>query len=221
MKFPYLRSARARTPAGTGSGRWRGCRTATSSPRRWPKRERREFVAWGRGEPVHATLAYHWARMIEVLHTIEVIARAAGRPGHPGRRAHGWRRRCRRSAADGEREGVGVIEAPRGTLIHHYRGRRRRPGHDVQPDRLHHPQQPGDERGGALGGAPVLRRPRDHRGPAQPHRGRDPRLRPLPVLRHPCAGPDAAGRGAGRRRRRAARPCAAPRRRPLRARTVP
>ncbi len=59
------------------------------------------------------SLAYHWARMIEVLHCMEVIGRLlqdsdllAGE-----RLAKGERRE----------EGVGMIEAPRGTLIHHYR----------------------------------------------------------------------------------------------------
>ena len=42
--------------------------------------ERQAFVAWGRGEPIHATLAYHWARMIELLHCIEVIAQLLDDP---------------------------------------------------------------------------------------------------------------------------------------------
>ncbi|MEI2622916.1 MAG: hypothetical protein V9G23_02655 [Giesbergeria sp.] len=33
--------------------------------------QRQRFLAHG---PVHATLAYHWARMIEMLHAMEVIA---------------------------------------------------------------------------------------------------------------------------------------------------
>jgi NAD-reducing hydrogenase large subunit len=37
MKFPYLRSL-GRTRAGTAWARWRGCRTATSSPARAPRR---------------------------------------------------------------------------------------------------------------------------------------------------------------------------------------
>ncbi|MFT5175019.1 MAG: NAD-reducing hydrogenase large subunit [Gammaproteobacteria bacterium] len=87
------------------------------------ERERREFVDWGQGAPVHATLAYHWARMIEVLHTIEVIALLLDDPdilsgelmaGDPAQAS-------RHGDEHGEREGIGVIEAPRGTLIHHYR----------------------------------------------------------------------------------------------------
>ncbi|AYH44895.1 Ni/Fe hydrogenase subunit alpha [Azoarcus sp. DN11] len=74
--------------------------------------ERREFVDYGQGEPVRATLAYHWARMIEMLHAAEVIRDLLG----DGDLLEGP------LMGDGKRgnEGVGIIEAPRGTLIHHY-----------------------------------------------------------------------------------------------------
>ncbi len=74
--------------------------------------QRREFVAWGRGQPSHGALAYHWARMVELLHCIEVIAVLLDDPDILSGEliASGQRRRG----------GVGVIEAPRGTLIHHY-----------------------------------------------------------------------------------------------------
>jgi NAD-reducing hydrogenase large subunit len=85
------------------------------------ERERREFIDWGKGQPIHATLAYHWARMIEVLHTIEVIAQLLNDPDIlSGELMAGDPARAQRHA-NGEREGIGVIEAPRGTLIHHYR----------------------------------------------------------------------------------------------------
>jgi NAD-reducing hydrogenase large subunit len=75
--------------------------------------ERREFVDFGGGQPVHATLAYHWARMIEMLHSAEVIKDLL----HDDDIAGG------ELVTEGEHEsrGVGVIEAPRGTLFHHYR----------------------------------------------------------------------------------------------------
>ena len=75
--------------------------------------ERQAFVAHGEGEPVHAPLAYHWARMIEMLHAAEVIRALLDDPDllSDDRLAEGPR----------GREGVGIIEAPRGTLIHHYR----------------------------------------------------------------------------------------------------
>ena len=64
------------------------------------------------GRPVHAVLATHWARMIEVLHGVEVIAALLDDPAILGGPL----------VATGERHrsGVGIIEAPRGTLIHEY-----------------------------------------------------------------------------------------------------
>jgi NAD-reducing hydrogenase large subunit len=64
------------------------------------------------GKIVHAPLAYHWARIIELLHSAEVIERLLNDETllgddltSKGPRAKG---------------GVGIIEAPRGTLIHQY-----------------------------------------------------------------------------------------------------
>jgi len=75
--------------------------------------ERKEFVAYGRGAPLHATLAYHWARMIEMLYAAETIKELLHDDDLLGQDL----------LVQGERvaEGVGVIEAPRGTLFHHYR----------------------------------------------------------------------------------------------------
>jgi F420-non-reducing hydrogenase large subunit len=64
------------------------------------------------GKPVHATLAFHWARLIELMYAteraLELITDKGitnkdirNKPGKPG-------------------EGVGIVEAARGTLIHHY-----------------------------------------------------------------------------------------------------
>jgi NAD-reducing hydrogenase large subunit len=65
------------------------------------------------GQVVHAPLAYHWARLIELLHSAEVV----------GELLHDDDLLGDQLVTTGERvgEGVGVIEAPRGTLIHHYR----------------------------------------------------------------------------------------------------
>jgi F420-non-reducing hydrogenase large subunit len=64
------------------------------------------------GKPVHGTLAFHWARLIELLYAteraLELVrdpeitgTNVRNKPGEPG-------------------EGVGVVEAARGTLYHHY-----------------------------------------------------------------------------------------------------
>jgi NAD-reducing hydrogenase large subunit len=75
--------------------------------------ERREFVDFGGGQPIHATLAYHWARMIEMLFAAEQIKELLHDDDLAGDELVVTGERHRR--------GVGVIEAPRGTLIHHYR----------------------------------------------------------------------------------------------------
>ena len=112
MKFPYLKSL------GPEAGWYRvgplaRVQNCDFIPSPLAEAERREFVAWGQGEPVHATLAYHWARMIELLHAAEVIGTLLDDPDvMEGELMAGGMRRS---------EGVGIIEAPRGTLIHHYR----------------------------------------------------------------------------------------------------
>ena len=67
---------------------------------------------YGQGSLIHAPLAYHWARMIEMLHAAEVIKELLHDPDLLAGE-------CMATGPRG-REGVGLIEAPRGTLIHHY-----------------------------------------------------------------------------------------------------
>lgn len=61
-----------------------------------------------------ASFLYHEARLIEMLFALERIEELAGHAEllDPDVRAH---------AGPNRREGIGVAEAPRGTLIHHYR----------------------------------------------------------------------------------------------------
>lgn len=75
--------------------------------------ERIEFFAFNGGQkPVERTLYYHWARMIEMLHCAELIRDLLNDKAILGGEL----------TATGQRRpvGIGVIEAPRGTLIHHY-----------------------------------------------------------------------------------------------------
>jgi F420-non-reducing hydrogenase large subunit len=65
-------------------------------------------------KPVHHTLANHWARLVEILHAAERLAALAEVPELTDPEV-------RNLALGTPREGVGVVEAPRGTLIHHYR----------------------------------------------------------------------------------------------------
>ncbi|MFZ4481257.1 MAG: Ni/Fe hydrogenase subunit alpha [Rhodoferax sp.] len=112
MKFPFLRSLGAEL-GWYRVGPLARLQNCDFMPSALAEAQRQEFIAWGRGEPVHATLAYHWARMIELLHCVEVIGELLDDPDILGGdlMAGGPR----------QRRGVGVIEAPRGTLIHHYR----------------------------------------------------------------------------------------------------
>ena len=111
MKFPHLRAL------GREAGWYRVgplARVQNCDFIATPRAEaaRREFLAWGGGAPVHATLAYHWARMIEVLHCAEVIAELLADPEILAGELT--------SAGTRTGHGVGIIEAPRGTLIHDY-----------------------------------------------------------------------------------------------------
>jgi NAD-reducing hydrogenase large subunit len=75
--------------------------------------ELKEFKKLGKGGPVHETLYYHYARLIEILYAVE---RARELLKDDEIVSSDVRVRVERKAG----EGVGVIEAPRGTLIHHY-----------------------------------------------------------------------------------------------------
>jgi F420-non-reducing hydrogenase large subunit len=64
-------------------------------------------------KPVHNVLAYHWARAIELLNAAEKCLLLSKDPEITG--THTWQ-----EVGEATGEGVGIIEAPRGTLIHHY-----------------------------------------------------------------------------------------------------
>ncbi|GAA0775955.1 Ni/Fe hydrogenase subunit alpha [Roseibium denhamense] len=65
------------------------------------------------GNPNNSTLANHWARMIEVLHCVEKIQDLLHDEDLQGDDLI--------VTGDRREEGFGVIEAPRGNLIHHYK----------------------------------------------------------------------------------------------------
>ncbi len=66
------------------------------------------------GRPVHNTLAYHWARLIEVLYAAERMQELAADEEITSPNV-------RNLPSQTPKEGVGVCEAPRGTLFHHYK----------------------------------------------------------------------------------------------------
>lgn len=65
------------------------------------------------GKPVHSTLAMHWARLVELLYASEHMVELATDPEITGKDL-----RVVPTKVVGE--GVGTVEAQRGTLTHHY-----------------------------------------------------------------------------------------------------
>ncbi len=184
MKFPYIKSL------GPEHGWYKVGPLARVQicdfiPSPEAESKRKKMMAIGEGRPVHGTLFYHWARLIKLLHAAEVIRDLLDDPEILGKDLMAdkgaWRG-----------EGVGVIEAPRGTLFHHYR---------VDKDDLvtfcnlivSTTNNNGDERSDTRRGPAVSGWTRDHGGAAQSYRGGNPCLRPLPVLRDPRPGTNAAG----------------------------
>ncbi len=117
-KFPYLKKVGWKgLTAGLGSGIYRVgplARLNASSGMATPLAQSEYEVMYKTlgGKPVHSTLAFHWARLIELLYAAErtlelskdseiTSTNLRAKPGEPG-------------------EGVGVVEAARGTLFHHY-----------------------------------------------------------------------------------------------------
>lgn len=71
------------------------------------------FRALAQGQAVTASFHYHYARLIEILGALEKIGELLSDPEILSRRV-------RAEAGINELQGVGVHEAPRGTLFHHY-----------------------------------------------------------------------------------------------------
>lgn len=76
------------------------------------QRELEEFRA-NFGRPAQLTLLYHWARLIELLYNAEMAVDLLNDPEITSRE-------IRTPVTPRSARGVGVVEAPRGTLIHDY-----------------------------------------------------------------------------------------------------
>jgi F420-non-reducing hydrogenase large subunit len=72
-----------------------------------------KFYATLGGKPVHQRLATHWARLIELLYAAERLVELANDPEITSDN-------FRSLPTETPTEGVGIVEAPRGTLTHHY-----------------------------------------------------------------------------------------------------
>jgi NAD-reducing hydrogenase large subunit len=112
MKFPFLAALGPRE-GWYKVGPLARVQNCDSIPTPLAEAERREFIDHGHGAMIHAPLAYHWARMIEMLHAAETIKDLL----HDDDVSSDDLMR----GGPRQRQGVGIIEAPRGTLIHDYR----------------------------------------------------------------------------------------------------
>jgi F420-non-reducing hydrogenase large subunit len=75
--------------------------------------EYEKFYSTLGGKPVHQRLAIHWARLIELLYAAERWVELATDPEITSPNYHAI-------PTATPTEGVGIVEAPRGTLTHHY-----------------------------------------------------------------------------------------------------
>ena len=111
MKFPFLASL------GPRNGWYRvGPLARVNNCDRFDtplaEQEREDFRAAGEGRPLQAVLANHWARLIELLHCAEAIRELLPDPDLLGDDLM--------RQGEPRTQGIGVVEAPRGTLLHHY-----------------------------------------------------------------------------------------------------
>jgi NAD-reducing hydrogenase large subunit len=112
MKFPYLKHL------GKDKGWYRvgplaRLNTCDFIPTPLAQKEFEEYKAYTNGKPNNMCMHMHWARLIETLHSAEMMKELLNDPDLQGNDL----------VTKGEKvnEGVGLIEAPRGTLFHHYR----------------------------------------------------------------------------------------------------
>ena len=119
LKMPYLKSlgwngvsdATSRQIMRTGPLGSLNASDSMQTPHAQAEYER--FYQTFGGKPVHQTLAFHWARLIEMLQAAELVQRLA----HDERLTS---TDVRTLPTNTPREGVGTVEAPRGLLTHHY-----------------------------------------------------------------------------------------------------
>ena len=111
MKFPYLRSL-GKTDGWYRVGPLARLNTCDFIPTPRAQKEFEIYKTYTDGKPNNMTLHSHWARLIELLHAAEVIRDLLNDKDLQGEKLV---RKGKRQP-----EGVGLVEAPRGTLFHHY-----------------------------------------------------------------------------------------------------
>jgi F420-non-reducing hydrogenase large subunit len=120
VKFPYLKKVGWKGFAeGKDSGVYRVAplaRLNTSDGMATPlaQAEYEKMYSVLGGKPVHNTLAFHWARLIEAQYAAERMLQLVSDKDITDPNV-------RNIPTATPEEGIGVVEAPRGTLIHHYK----------------------------------------------------------------------------------------------------
>ncbi len=112
MKFPYLKSLGKKDGWYTVGPLGR-LNTVDFIPSPLAQKEFEEYKAYTKGKPNNMSMHMHWARLIELLHSIEVIKELLLDPD--------ILKDDLVRKGEKKKEGVGLVEAPRGTLFHHYR----------------------------------------------------------------------------------------------------
>ena len=112
MKFPYLKEL-GKTSGWYTVGPLARLNNADFIDTPLAQQEFEKFKSYSGGKLSHKAMHFHWARLIEILHSAEKMKELLNDP----------------DLMEGElvvkgtkqMEGVGLIEAPRGTLFHHYK----------------------------------------------------------------------------------------------------
>jgi F420-non-reducing hydrogenase large subunit len=134
LKFPYLKKVGWKGLVdGKDSGVYRAtplsrCNASDGPTTPLAQKEYQRMYETLGGKPIHATLATHWARIVELMYAAErmlelatdsdvarLAREASARPQDKSVYAQ-----VRTIPREVPTEGVGVVEAPRGTLYHHY-----------------------------------------------------------------------------------------------------
>ncbi|NPV39759.1 MAG: Ni/Fe hydrogenase subunit alpha [Anaerolineae bacterium] len=119
LKFPYLKAVGWKGLVdGMDSGVYRASplsrlNAADGMATPLAQKEYERFFKTLGGKPVHATLATHWARLIELLYAAERSLELATDPEITSKEV-------RTIPTETPTEGIAIVEAPRGTLTHHY-----------------------------------------------------------------------------------------------------
>lgn len=111
LKFPFIKSVGA-ARGWVRVGPLARINNCDGIPTKLAQKELDEFRSVN-GRYSHKGLHYHWARLIEMLFSAEKIKEILAEPELQGSNLV--------SRGEHHGEGIGFLEAPRGTLIHHYK----------------------------------------------------------------------------------------------------